>query len=92
MATLDDAAQEGAQFASRRGPASSKPASDADIAAYVRGRIYSAAPQEVTVGVAWSSPGAQTVTISAEYQFRFLANFVPLPTVVLRGTSSMTVL
>ena len=94
MAMLDNAAQEGAQFASRRGPASMAPASGSEIEAYVRAQVYSALPAEVTVAVAPWPPSASdpTVTVTVEYRFSFLANFVALPTIPLRGTSSMTVL
>ena len=94
MAMLDNAAQEGAQFASRRGPASVAPASGSDIEAYVRAQLHTAGSGDVTVAVAPWPPSASggTVTVTVEYRFSFLANFVTLPTIPLRGTSSMTVL
>ena len=94
MAMLDNAAQEGAQFASRRGPASIAPATESEIEAYVRAQVHNAGPGEVTVAVAPWPPSSSnaSVTVTVEYRFSFLASFVALPTIPLRGVSSMTVL
>ena len=90
MASLDHAAQEGAQFASRR-PADSD---TTPIVAHVRSRLHVANPGEVDVRVAWSPAGAtdRLVTVSADCRFTFALGLVPVPDIRLRTSSSMTVL
>ena len=94
MATLEDAAQEGAQFASRRGPESLAPASDAQVEEYVRARIHGADRSEVRVFVRWPEANSvdPTVAITVEHTFAFLANLFPMPTLPMRGTARMPVL
>ena len=93
-ATLDDAAQQGAQFASRRGPDSIAPATETEVKEYVLARVHGAPTSGVTVTVTWSPSGSidRTVTVAAAYRFTFLASLLPIPAVALHATSTQTVL
>ena len=93
MATLDYAAQEGAQYASLHGAASGAPVSDAQVTARARSKIYGADPAEVAITVTWTpdrDPGS-SVTVATAYEFGFLVNLFDLPTIRLGGASTMTV-
>ncbi len=93
--TLDHAAREGARYASLRGAESLRPASDAEIQAFVRNRAIGIGPNHLTVSVDWApnSYSGGTVTIQVARPFGFLlAGFLDLSPFQLTGKSTMTVL
>ncbi len=93
--TLDHAAREGARYASLRGAESLRPASDAEIQAFVRNRAIGIDPSRLTVSVAWApnSYSGGTVTVQVDRPFGFLlAGFLGLSSFELTGEATMTVL
>lgn len=93
-AALDHAAREGTRYASAHGADSPAPASEAEIAAFVRAHAVGVDREALAVAVSWdpNNGSGSTVTVQLGYPMTFiLTGFLALEPIEVHGASSMVV-
>jgi Flp pilus assembly protein TadG len=91
---VEHAAKEGVRYASIHGALSADPKSDAEIEAYVKGRVLSLDSTKMSVSVTWTpdaNPGSD-VTIAVDYVYEaFFQNIIPSGPFTLKAKSTFMV-
>jgi len=91
---VENAAKQGARFATVRGEDSSIAATDAQITAYVADRVTGLTQADMTVNVVWDpdKKRGSTVTVSiATIVSPMAAGFLPFEAYTVAGTSSLII-
>ncbi len=94
-ATIDQAARDGARYASLHGADSETPLTDTQISTYVMTRVPAIDPDALSVTVAWQPDNfsGSEVSISLSYPFDFLiSGFFQLDPITLTRQSALPVL